>query len=144
MLMFPPKELLSSAPWIWRAALVIAFYTETPFQWHPGKMEQPSAGMLKPRALKVHSCLWGTKQLGSFMRTILPPFAHLLDHKGRRVCSAIQGSSSVHWDGRRRVMKELCCGVLLPPGYPLPWGLCFITRRGGGGGRKVTVHEGQE
>lgn len=34
--------------------------------------------------------------------------------------------------------------VLLPPGYPPPWGLCFITRKGGGGGRKVRVHESQE
>lgn len=36
------------------------------------------------------------KQLASAVRTILPPFAHLLDHEGRRVCAAIQGSSSAH------------------------------------------------
>lgn len=52
-----PKELLSSAPWVWGAVLVIAFHTETPCQWHPGKMEQPSAGVLEPRAVQVHSCL---------------------------------------------------------------------------------------
>lgn len=145
-LTLPPGEPLSSSPWAWGAALVTGFLTETSYQQHAGMMEQLQASAhvwwsqepCKPTATFRGTS--STRAAGKFFEghpSTVCPF--LLDHKGRRVCAATQGSVSAPQASRGTVMEGLCRGVLLPPGLPLTWHLHFVTGKGGGGGRKATV-----
>lgn len=127
-LMLPPGEPLSSSPRAQGASLVAVFLTETSYHRHPGMMKQlqASADMwwsqepCKPTATFRGTS--STKAAGKFFEGHPSTFCPcLLDHEGRRVCGAAQGSGSAPQAGRGMVMEELCCGGLLPPGH-----LCLL------------------
>lgn len=141
-LMLPPGEPLSSSPWVQGAALVNAFLTETSYQRHPGMMEQLHASACmcwsqepcKPTAAFRDTS--STKAAGKFFEghpsTFLPC---LLDHEGRRVCSAAQGSCSTPWASRDTAMEGICHGSLLPPGHPCLLGISALLMEREEGGK---------